>query len=142
MKGRKRKPTALKVASGTAEHNPQRMNPNEPQPPIGAPPKPEFVDPVASQAWDDCCRWLADCQLLTVVEAGLIRAYAENWADYSRLRKAWLRDGKYSPGYRHTKDSNLKLLAEMGLTPSSRSRVSKITEAPQTDAAEAFFKTG
>ena len=30
--GRPPKPTALKVLSGTAAHNPQRINPNEPKP--------------------------------------------------------------------------------------------------------------
>ncbi len=140
MKGRKPKPRSLKIANGSAEHDPQRMNRNEPQPPSGAPPKPAFSSDVASRAWDDCVRWLADSQTLTTVEAGLIESYANNYADHERLREVWLETGNYSPGYRHAKDMNLKLLAEMGLTPSSRTRVSKIGDAPAADPAEQFFR--
>lgn len=149
VRGRKSKATAIKVAEGAFEKNPQRRNHQEPRPALGDPSIPEHVasDPVAKRRWDWVCEQLRSMNLLHKTDEGLIAGYC---LDYSMMISLWehVKGGNVShlneKGNVSTKpeanqfhkfsDRCLKREAEMGLTPSARTRL----HAPQAEEEDVF----
>ena len=145
MPGPRRQPTALKVLRG----NPglRHLNYAEPQHRVLTNECPaELVDPVARTEWDRITPSLTACgQVLTVDRATLI-AYCQKWAQWQALEA----EARLHPfivrspnGYPLPNpalcmaNKALKLMltaaAELGITPSSRSRV--VATVPQTQPA-------
>lgn len=147
MRGRKPKTTAQKEASGAHRKNPQRRNKDEPKASRGAPAKPEHVaaDEVASSQWDELCRTLDEMNILTTADRSLLALYCSTYAEWHRLQEHVSKNGcttindKGNVGqspegiqvHRYA-DRLLKMMAEMGLTPSSRSRI-KVPKTEQED---------
>ena len=149
VRGRKPLANAVKEASGTFAKNPQRRNNDEPKVQLGRPNIPESVaaDPVAKSRWHWVCDQLESMNLLATTDQGLIAGYC---MDYSMMLSLWevikggnvsITDDKGRPKLRpeanqfHTySDRLLKREAELGLTPSSRSRL----KAPQTEQEDEF----
>lgn len=147
VRGRKPKPSAVKERSGALRKNPQRRNKEEPKPTLGAPRKPAMVeaDQIASQEWDSLCDWLDDMGILAKADRALMISYVTT---YSEWRKYFIhvRDHGVSVPtatggvttspethqYNKLSDRLLKLLVELGLTPSARSRL-KATEPKDDD---------
>lgn len=147
VRGRKPKPTAVKERSGALRKNPQRRNEYEPRPTLGAPRKPSMVaaDPIASNEWDSLCEWLDDMGILAKADRSLMIHYVTT---YSEWRKYFVIVRDYgvsvptatggvttSPEthqYNKLSDRLLKLLVELGLTPSARSRL-KATDVKDDD---------
>lgn len=125
MRGRKPKPTALKILDGTRA---DRINHDEPVLPRGDLEPPDSIDDLDGygvEHWNELAPMLAKAGLLTEGDrpalALLCRAYA-------RLRLDPL-DDKANDLYR-------RMLVEFGLTPSSRSRIKATTEKPKDALAE------
>lgn len=128
-------PTAVKDARGTFVKDPKRKNHFEPEPSAGYPKKPDTVkkDPISDAFWDRACATLDDMNVLTTADTDVLESYALNEA---QLRKAYERMNaeewkNRSPAMVHWNkcmDRRLKLMAELGLTPSSRTR---LTAAPK-----------
>lgn len=149
VKGRKPLSNAVKEASGAFVKNPQRRNADEPKVQLGRPKIPDAVDgdPVAKSRWHWVCDQLESMNLLATTDQGLIAGYC---MDYSMMLSLWevikggnvsITDDKGRPKLRpeanqfHTySDRLLKREAELGLTPSSRSRL----KAPQTEQEDEF----
>jgi P27 family predicted phage terminase small subunit len=149
VKGRKPQSTAIKLAKGAFDKHPERRNHNEPTPQLGEPTIPEIVeqDPAAKARWLWVCEQLRSMNLLHVTDQGLIAGYC---LDYSMMLSLWesIKGGRVSDmterGGITTKpeanqfhkfaDRILKREAELGLTPSARTRL----RAPQKDEEDPF----
>lgn len=149
-RGRKPKPTALKILEGVRA---DRINFSEPLAPLGRPAVPDLVlrDRVASKAWDELATQLEGLKILTVADGGILEVYA---LAYSRLHAATLdiqENGvlsetslgapKANPSVAIAKEATAqiaRLLAECGLTPVSRSRIKAPPSEKQVDELEAW----
>jgi P27 family predicted phage terminase small subunit len=149
VKGRKPLSNAVKEASGAFAKDPQRRNADEPKPKLGRPKIPEAVesDPAAKSRWHWVCDQLESMNLLAETDQGLIAGYC---LDYSMMLSLWesIKGGQVSDmnakGGITTKpeanqfhkfaDRCLKREAELGLTPSARSRL----RAPQSEKEDEF----
>jgi P27 family predicted phage terminase small subunit len=147
MRGRKPKATATKEASGAFRKNPQRKNKAEPLPKRGWPVKPPHIAEceIASPQWDGLCKTLDEMNILTVADQSLLALYCQTYAEWMKLQRHVKEHGcsimndkgnvSQSPEavqvHRYA-DRLLKMMAELGLTPSSRSRI-KVPEQSDDD---------
>jgi P27 family predicted phage terminase small subunit len=154
MKGRKPKPTSIRLLEG----NPGKraINHREPQPPDGVPECPEFLDDVAKAEWFRTVTVLKEMQLLSRADRSALAGYC---TAYSRWVEAEAQVKKFgaivkspekgfpmkSP-YLTVADQALetmrKFMVEFGLTPSSRSRIHVPEGAGAVDEFEAFLDAG
>jgi P27 family predicted phage terminase small subunit len=147
-RGRKPKPTALKMLQGVPGR--RKLNLEEPDFGAGTPPKPDWFDGFASAEWDVLTAILVPARVLTKGEIGVLVVAVDA---YSQLRQCetFLR-GKGSLSYdassthggtnyrpypevaqrNMARRQYLSALAELGLTPSSRTKVRIITETKPT----------
>jgi P27 family predicted phage terminase small subunit len=138
VRGRKPLASAIKEASGAFIKDPQRRNKNEPKAKRGWPEKPENVkaDSIASECWDKVCTTLDELNILTTADVFLLEAYCIDYSQWRWLsemcsegRVAGLTAGgsatatpEASQVHKYA-DRLLKRQAELGLTPSARSRL-------------------
>lgn len=137
--GRPRKPTHLKVVTGTAQKC--RTNPNEPQPEKGATPAPGWLSDRAAEIYAGLCAHLDGMGVLATVDDHVV-ALAASRLEEIEITTACVEDGgrtyettnaqgekmirpnpmvaQRSEAMRHAQS----LLSEMGLTPAARSKVS------------------
>jgi phage terminase small subunit len=145
MRGRKPKPTALRVIQG----NPGKrtINTEEPQPDAIAPTcPPELTDPVAIAQWQDVIVPAIARGQITVDDRANAIGLCELWAKYRMLRAE---EAKHPPvvavgknkypmlnpaglGADKVLERFVKLSAELGLTVTSRTRV-KANQKPAVD---------
>lgn len=143
MRGRKPKPTNLKLIQGNPGQRP--LNDAEPQPKNEMPKCPAHLTPEAAYHWEAIAPMLHRCGLLTELDGDALAAYCES---YSRWVDAKEKIGKepmmmtpngfpvMSPYWtvaRQCHDQMLKLLAEFGMSPSSRSRI-KVNVKTRSDS--------
>ena len=143
MKGRKRKPTALKIADGDFIKDPQRRNHNEPEVPEGIPDCPTYLTRLAKNEWKRVCNELKTLGVLTKIERGSIEQYCVAYGEWRECLKDLEKNGRfmYGPTGAYCENPSgramrghaatcLKFLVEFGMTPCSRSRlhVKKTTE--------------
>lgn len=159
MKGRKALPTAIKEASGALKKDPQRRNQSEPHSEKGIPPIPESIasDAVASNCWQSVCKTLNDMGILTIADASVMELYCVTYSQWRWLSEV-VRDGNCmtlnaNGGVITKPEANqvhkysatlLRLMAELGLTPSSRSRIHaepKEEDDPFTDFLKRRMET-
>lgn len=133
-RGRKPKPTNLKVLQGT--FRPDRANKNEPKPDPGIPEPPECLSPVALEKWKAITPELEVLGLLTQIDGDAIARYCQHYAIWveamTQLQKTGLvvrtKEGNpiqspYLGIANRANDILAKLEAEFGMTPSSRGRI-------------------
>ena len=109
MRGRKPKPTALKILEGA---QPCRINTREPQiPTASAPDPPAWIGKYGKERWNELAPVLSAAGLLTT---GDLPAFEQLCDEYDAIRRDPLSAG--------ARDRYRKLLTEFGLTPSSRSK--------------------
>lgn len=143
MRGRKPTPTAIRRANG----NPGKRayNPAEPIPPEGLPACPEHLSPEAQAEWHRLAQTLYDMGVLTLVDRGARAAYCQSWARWVEAEEKLKEPPallKTPSGYVQQNPwlsvSNKQLelmgryMAELGLTPASRSRVT-LARTPEGD---------
>jgi hypothetical protein len=118
MKGRKPKPTQLKVITGNPGRRP--LNKAEPQP-AGRPIKPQFLKGRPARLWIE---YVDRAFWLTAAESHIFAAWCCLAVEFERDpdRMPAARIGQWRA-----------LTAELGLTPSSRSRLSVPPKPPASD---------
>jgi P27 family predicted phage terminase small subunit len=154
MAGRKRKPTALRLVDGNAGKRP--LPRHEPKPAAEPPPKPTHLSELAAEAWDRVAPELHRLGLLTVVDGVALELLAcayDDWrsahadvvaegityetenAQGGRMVRAHPAVAVRSDAWRRVKS----ILAEFGLTPSSRAKLDVAPPDGATDPADAYF---
>jgi P27 family predicted phage terminase small subunit len=146
--GRKPIPTARKIASGAAAKDPKRINRREPKPLEGAPKRPTHFDRVASAMWRRLVSLFDEMGMLNQADGDMMAAYCDNESAYRQALLAVRKTGQVlGSGTKLTRnphsvelhkyaDRKLKMLAEMGLTPSSRTKVMANPKAEDDPFAE------
>jgi P27 family predicted phage terminase small subunit len=153
MKGRKPKPSARRELEGNPGHRP--INADEPTPPtptdaFDTPPPELDGHPVAIDEWARLAPMLRKARQVTDADRGALLALCLEWARYIDATKKVQTLGmvvKAPSGYpmpnpflaitTRALAGCLKLWPELGLTPSSRSRVTT-TPAPDGDPFDEF----
>jgi P27 family predicted phage terminase small subunit len=149
MRGTKPTPTALKIVRGNPGKRP--LPENEPTPSAGAD-APEYLSPAAAKHWPMVAKQLNDANILTAIDAAALALYCEAFA---RWRHACDQVNKYGPVIKapsgfpvqspylaianKAHEQMTKLLIEFGMTPSSRSRVTR-ADSGESDQSAAFVK--
>jgi len=142
MRGRKPKPTALKKIEG----NPGKraLNTKEPQPETAVPTCPPHLKGVARTEWTRITGELHALNIITRIDRAALVAYCQAWADYVQACDKVSKEGEviisdkgglYQNPWVSIKNSAMdrmvKISAEFGMTPSSRSRIK--VDAPDED---------
>jgi P27 family predicted phage terminase small subunit len=150
VRGRKPLSQEAKEASGSFEKHPERRNHAAPRVVYGIPTVPSTIeaDPIAKAKWDHLCLQLHRAGILATIDSDLVESYC---VTYSLYRKALA--SVQAEGATVTKGNGdvmrnpacielsgcmarmAKLMTELGLTPSARSR---IIAAPKDDGPDPF----
>ena len=125
MRGRKPKPTALKLITGERE---SRINRDEPDP-QGEVKKPAFVKHGATRIWNQYAPELERIGVLKSTDVDMFGAWCCLMAEFRESPRS----------FNAARFAQLRALASsFGLEPSSRSRIS-VPKPKETDGAEEFF---
>ena len=153
MRGRKPKPTTLKILEG----NPGKrsLKDHEPLAATEIPECPEFLDDEARAEWFRMAKLLQDMGLLTRADRAALAAYCtaySRWVTAERqvqrlgtIVKSPLKNFPMKSPYLTVADQALenmrKFMVEFGLTPSSRSRIRMPEGSRAGDEFDAFLET-
>lgn len=128
-----RTPTALKILNGSDAHHPERRNPAEPKPDVGAKPPPWLPrSGPARRAWRRLAPILTATRILTVADAEALALVCTALADYLEARadaNGWRRADAAAKRYAAG-------LAWFGMNPSARTRVTVVPVAEHDPVAE------
>lgn len=145
QRGRKPKPTAIKLVEGNPGKRP--LNTNEPKPKSKAPSCPKWLEGEAKKEWRRLAKQMEQLGILTEVDraafAGYCQAYAR-WKDaeefiskHGAIVKTpsgyWQQVPQVSIAQQYLKQMS-KLSEQFGLTPASRSRI--VADSTQGDAGD------
>lgn len=153
MRGRRPKPTAIKVLAG----NPGRRPVNKAEPhfhvPERTPSPPAFLSDSAAEIWRDLGKLLRDAGLFTVVDQyalAMFCAVAARWMEAERkveglgvvliaesgnlYQNPWLHVANKAWGQMR------QMLSEFGLTPAERSRLKAVVADEEPSLAEMLFQ--
>ena len=132
--GPKPKPTHLKIIEGNPGNRP--LNHKEPRPRKAIPKCPEWMDPIARAEWRRVTKELKAMGTLSTADRTLIITYCRTFSKWVNAEKVVIAKGylmetpsgmiQANPyvGIANQAQKELRLLcAELGLTPSSRSRL-------------------
>jgi len=153
MRGRKPKPTEIKVLAG----NPGRRPVNTAEPrfhvPERTPSPPAFLSVSAAEVWRDLGKLLRDAGLFTVVDRyalAMFCAVAARWMEAERkLQQAGAvitseAGGMYQNPWLHVANKAWgqmrQMLSEFGLTPAERSRLKTVVADEEPTLAEMLFQ--
>jgi P27 family predicted phage terminase small subunit len=153
MRGRKPLQSKIHVLQGGKAKTHRPENDREPKPPAMIPKCPKHLDKEARQEWNRMVKELEPLGLLTNLDKAIFAVYCETfstWAQASRkiqemgmvrvTKNGFTEQNPYFPIANKAKEQMLKALIELGMTPSSRSRV-KVSEPQQKkNKKERFFK--
>jgi P27 family predicted phage terminase small subunit len=143
MGGRKPNTTQLNKLRGTKDP----VNENQPSAPEGAPDKPEGLSPTASSEWDQIVAELTDLGIISEADRAAIHMaalYAGYFAEAAEdvrtngLTVATKQGMKANPSIRARDDAariRKTYLEALGLTPASRSKVSRTTDPGDDELA-------
>ena len=134
VRGRRPKPTKLKILEGNPGKRP--LNEHEPKPKPITPACPRWLSPVAKKEWKRIVPELENLGLLTCVDGAALEGYCQSYARWVEAEQFMVKHGtifKTPSGYIQQvpqvaiaqKYLNIvkAFCGEFGLTPSSRSRV-------------------
>ena len=141
MRGPKPQPTKIKILRGNPGQRP--LNAREPTLALATPTPPDWLGDEAREKWDEVAAELAQMGVLTSVDADVLALYSVTWTEWKAASLAIRDHGltvRTPRGEERTSPYVLignkalmqlrALAAELGLTPSSRSRVQTSTSAP------------
>lgn len=147
-RGAKPKSTRAKELAGSR----RPVNSNEPQPEVSLPDCPDHLPEMAQQEWDRVAPQLFDSGIMTALERAALTGYCESWAMYVEASVELQDNGAIARGqngqpyqspYVNVMSMALKQLkdwmVELGMTPSSRSRVTSV-KPPEPGGKARFFK--
>src|SRR6185437_224011 len=151
-RGRKPKPTILKILAGNPGCRP--LNLREPQPSRELPLCPDWLDDEAKREWNGIVPELHRMGLLTVVDRAALAGYCQAFADLRDAVETLRTDGKTittangnllpHPAVSQKNRSMLtlaKFLSEFGLSPASRVKLKSPDQSPRDDFEE-FMQSG
>ena len=156
--GRPPVPTRVKLLRGTLRKH--RVNPAEPTPTPGAPSMPPTLPEPARPAWRWLVRLLTSMRIITKADGPVLLLATCRLTDYLELSRDLATNGRTyetvtptgSTMRRQRPEVALRdgawrdamaALGQLGLTPSARSRVSKVSNSPDTPEGELeTFLTG
>jgi P27 family predicted phage terminase small subunit len=158
-RGRKPKPTALKLLEGDRGKGRRPLNKNEPIPPEGAIKCPSWLLPEAKKEWKRLAPALEAMRVLTVADLSAFEGYCQAYARWREAEEFITQHGsifKTPSGYVQQvpqvsiAQQNLKIMqsfcSEFGLTPASRARViangGGADDLPSEDPMEKLLKGG
>ena len=143
-RGRKPKPTALKVLEGNPGKRP--LNKNEPQPERKAPRCPSWLEPEAKKEWKRMAKTLEAIGVLTQVDKAAFAGYCQAYARWREAEEFLSKHGtifKTPSGYiqqvpqvaiaRNYLQIMKDFCSEFGLTPAARTRIRVDTESATSD---------
>jgi P27 family predicted phage terminase small subunit len=162
MKGRKPKPKAIHLLQGNRSHLTKKelSDRGEPEPPRGIPQAPEQLSKEAKIAWPLLAARLDEMGVLTYADAWALEQLAENYAEILSWRKEIKKNGRMmnytnkfgeeseriNPACLALSDTEKRfraMMAEFGLTPSSRMRLHAIPkEKKESNPAAKYFARG
>ena len=144
-RGRKPKPTALKVLEGNPGKRP--LNKNEPQPEKKAPRCPSWLEPEAKKEWRRMAKTLENIGVLTQVDKAAFAGYCQAYARWKEAEEFLSKHGtifKTPSGYiqqvpqvaiaRNYLQIMKDFCSEFGLPPAARTRIKVDQEAVSSDA--------
>ena len=150
-RGAKPKPTRLKALSGTLRSD--RVNPNEPETKPAIPRCPEHLGPEAKREWRRLAPQLARMGLLTRIDRAALALFCQAWARWVEAEEALKRYGvmvKSPNGFpmqspylavaNKAMEQMRALLAEFGMSPSSRTRVHATPQVDEEDPMERLLR--
>jgi P27 family predicted phage terminase small subunit len=162
MKGRKPKPTSLKIVTGNPGR--RKLNNKEPKPKKinnGIPEPPEHLSEYAKKEWYYVVGSLHQCGILTDIDRGGLAMYCQSYARWKKAEEAiqLMAEKNPSGGGLVIKTTNgnmiqnplvgtantamrdaMRFAAEYGLTPSSRARLEIDEESEnQDEEGEKYF---
>ena len=151
MRGRKPKPTRLKLLDGNPGKRPIRGD--EPEPPGSLPTCPAHLSPTAKAEWKRLARVLNRIGVVTQVDRAVLAAYCQaygRWVEAERKLQETPTLIKLPSGYIQPSpwlgiaNKQLELMhrcmGELGLSPVSRSRVHKLPSlGPKPWEPDEFF---
>ncbi|MEP2029270.1 MAG: phage terminase small subunit P27 family [Paracoccaceae bacterium] len=153
MRGRKPKPTQLKLITGTLRKS--RTNKNEIRPDVVRPDPPDHLSHQAKIEWDRIVGNLFSLGIMTALDRGALAAYCQAYGRWVQAERALARFSKNDAAtfgiMLKTSHGNaivnplvsaankaqadmVRYAAEFGMTPSSRSRVSAATDKCASEA--------
>jgi P27 family predicted phage terminase small subunit len=135
MRGRRPKPTRLKLLTGNPGKRP--LNDDEPRPEAAAPACPPELGPVAREEWNRLVSELVSLGLLTNLDRAALAAYCGAYALWAEATEAIQKYGamiKSPTGFpiqspylsiaNRQAEIMMRIASEFGFTPASRSRIS------------------
>jgi P27 family predicted phage terminase small subunit len=135
MRGRRPKPTRLKVLTGNPGKRP--LNEAEPRPEVAIPDCPQELGETARREWNRLVGELASLKLLTNFDRAALAAYCGAYALWAEATEAIQKYGvmiKSPSGYpvqspyvsvaNRQAEIMMRIASEFGFTPASRSRIS------------------
>lgn len=152
QRGRKPKPTAIKVLEGNPGKRP--LNKNEPKPEKKAPKCPTWLETEAKKEWRRMSKTLEAIGVLTQVDASAFAGYCQAYARWKEAEEFLSKHGtifKTPSGYIQQvpqvsiAQTYLKIMkdfcSEFGLTPAARSRIAVSTiEGSSEDPMEDILR--
>jgi P27 family predicted phage terminase small subunit len=143
MRGRRPKPTRMKVLTGNPGKRP--LNENEPRPDVAIPDCPTELGPVAKREWERLVGDLAKLKLMTNFDRAMLAAYCGAYALWAEATEAIQKYGtmiKSPSGYpvqspyvaiaNRQAEIMMRIASEFGFTPASRSRISTPSQTDPT----------
>ncbi len=150
MNGRRPMPTNLRILRG--ETRPSRLNRNEPKPAPRKPTCPKHLSPAAKRVFRAICVELRDMGLLSKADTFLIEVLSNAVVHYranvevvdlggvlTRARDGNLVRNPASTPMRQHADLIVRVTAELGLSPSARSRLTAIPTERDDQIARRYF---
>jgi P27 family predicted phage terminase small subunit len=135
MRGRRPKPTRMKILTGNPGKHP--LNMNEPKPEPMVPDCPAELGPVARREWDRLAGELGALKILTALDRAALAAYCNAYGLWAEAIEAIQKYGtmvKSPTGYpiqspyvsiaNRQAEILMRIASEFGFTPASRSRIS------------------
>lgn len=150
-RGRRPKPTAIKLVRGNPGKRP--LNHREPKPTLTIPRCPPELSAVARKEWRRISRHLSELGLLTAIDRAALASYCQGWAQWLDANVQLQKHGpvvRAPSGYpmlspylavaSQAYTQMRAMLIEFGMTPASRSRVEIAVQRDPDPAAR--FLTG
>lgn len=152
MAGRKPKPTAIKRLEGNPGK--RRLNEDEPTAVAGLPVCPEFLSVEARAEWEDLGAQLVREQRMALVYKGVFAAYCQAWGRWveaeTKLQDVGmvvmsptgiLKPSPYLSIANKASEQMMKAAGELGITPTTQARVSKVNAPATVSRLRAFVGT-
>lgn len=153
--GRKPKPTAIKLLEGNPGK--RKLNEREPKPETGMPTCPDWLDKDAKTEWKRLAKTLHQMGVLSTTDRAVFAKYCQGWALWKAAKLHLDEEGRVIINDKdvpvlnpwvNVEEKAVKQMSqaasEIGLTPSSRSRIVAAGEAnaKPKDEMEEILKKG